>query len=392
MSSLRRLSTRVLLLVVAALAVGALAAVVVVKASGGSGATPPPKPLAQAIQDALTAPKTQGITARIQFTNHLIASGSFGGTSSPLLSGATGRLWATADGRLRLELQSDAGDAQVLSDGKTLTVYDASSNTVYKVALPAQTPDTASKATDTPPTLAKIEEALTQLGSYADLSGATPDTIAGQAAYTLRLTPKHDGGLLGAVEVGWDAVQGVPLRAAIYAQGDSLPVLELAATDITYGRVSDADVNITPPAGAKVVDLSPPSSSSKPGDTGAKPVTGAAAVAAAVPFTLQAPDTLVGLPLKEVRLIDSGGTPGAAVVYGQGLGAIVVLERKPDAKGGSPGGLDQLPQVSINGATGHELPTALGTLIQFEKGGVAYTLVGSLPSAAAEAAARALVP
>jgi outer membrane lipoprotein-sorting protein len=388
---LRRLSTRILLLIVAAVVVGALAAVVVVKASGGSGATPPAKPLAQAIQDALNAPKLDGITARIKFTNHLVASGSLGGTSSPLLSGATGRLWATADGHLRLELQSDAGDAQVLSDGKTLSVYDASSNTVYKVALPAQKPDTGAKdAADTTPTLAKIEEALTKLGSYADLSGATPANIAGQQAYTLRLTPKHDGGLLGAVQVGWDALQGVPLRAAIYAQGDSSPVLELTATDVTYGPVASADVNIAPPAGAKVVDLSAPSSTT--GDKKTPPVTGKTAVAAAVPFTLQAPDTLVGLPLKEVRLIDSGGLQGAAVVYGQGLGAIVVLEQKPDAKAGSPGGLGQLPAVTIKGATGHELATALGTVIQVQKGGVSYTLVGSLPSAAAEAAASALIP
>jgi outer membrane lipoprotein-sorting protein len=387
---LRRLSTRILLLVTAAIAVGAVAAVVVVKASGGSGGTPPPKPLAQAIQDALNAPKLDGITARIKFTNHLITSGSIGGTTSPLLSGATGRLWATADGRLRLELQSDAGDAQILSDGKTLTVYDASSNTAYKVALPAQKANTPATPADTPPTLAKIEETLTKLASYADLSGATPDNIAGQQAYTLHLTPKHDGGLLGAVEVGWDAVRGVPLRAAIYAQGDSSPVLELTATDVTYGPVANADVNISPPAGAKVVDLSPPSSTT--GDKKTPPVTGKAAVAAAVPFTLQAPDSLVGLPLKEVRLIDSGGTKGAAVVYGQGLGAIVVLERQPDAKAGSGGSLGPLPTVTISGATGHELPTALGTVIQVEKGGIAYTIVGSLPSAAAEAAASALVP
>jgi outer membrane lipoprotein-sorting protein len=389
LSPLRRLSTRILLLITAAIAIGAVSAVVVVKASGGSGATPPAKPLAQAIQDALTAPKVDGITARITFTNRLIAAGSLNGVGSPLLSGATGRLWATPDGKVRLELQSNAGDAQVLSDGKTLTVYDASSNTVYKIALPAQKADTATTKTDTPPTLAKIESTLTQLASYADLSGATPDNIAGQQAYTLRLTPKHDGGLLGAVEVGWDALQGVPLRAAIYAQGDSTPVLELTATDITYGPVASADVNIAPPAGAKVVDLSPPSSAT---DKNAPPVTGKAAVAAAVPFTLQAPDTLVGLPLKDVRLIDSGGTPGAAVVYGQGLGAIVVLERQPDAKAGSNGPLGQLPAVTISGATGHELPTALGTVIQVEKGGIAYTIVGSLPPAAAEAAASALVP
>lgn len=255
MSPLRRLSTRVLLIVVAALGVGAVAAVVVVKASGGSGPTPPAQPLAEAIQAALSAPKVDGITARIRFTNHLIASGSLGGTSSPLLSGATGRLWVTSDGRLRLELQSDAGDAQVLSDGKTLTVYDASSNTVYKAALPAHKADTGATSTEAPPTLAKIEEALKELGSYADTSEATPGTIAGQAAYTLRLAPKHDGGLLGAAEVGWDAVKGVPLRAAIYAQGDSSPVLELTATDITYGAVSSADVEISPPANATVVDV-----------------------------------------------------------------------------------------------------------------------------------------
>jgi hypothetical protein len=44
----------------------------------------------------------------------------------------------------------------------------------------------------------------------------------------------------------------------------------------------------------------------------------------------------------------------------------------------------------VNGASGHELATALGTAIQFDHGGVRYTLVGSLPATAAEAAARAL--
>ena len=42
------------------------------------------------------------------------------------------------DGRFRLELQSERGDAQIASDGKTLSVYDASSKTVYRVALPAE--------------------------------------------------------------------------------------------------------------------------------------------------------------------------------------------------------------------------------------------------------------
>ena len=33
------------------------------------------------------------------------------------MSGASGRLWVTNDGRGRLELQSDAGDAQIVWNG-----------------------------------------------------------------------------------------------------------------------------------------------------------------------------------------------------------------------------------------------------------------------------------
>ena len=47
--------------------------------------------------------------------------------------------------------------------------------------------------------------------------------------------------------------------------------------------------------------------------------------------------------------------------------------------------------MTIDGATGHELPTALGTLVSVERGGVTYTLVGSLPPNAAEAALRAVL-
>ncbi len=49
-----------------------------------------------------------------------------------------------------------------------------------------------------------------------------------------------------------------------------------------------------------------------------------------------------------------------------------------------------LPQVNIDGATGTELATALGTVVTFERGGVSYTVLGSVPPVAAENAARDL--
>ena len=115
----------------------------------------------------------------------------------------------------------------------------------------------------------------------------------------------------------------------------------------------------------------------------------------ALPFTLSAPATLVGLPRHEVRLVDWKGKKAAIVSYGQGLGGMVVIQQpaEPAAKakpqGDRRGGL-RLPTVSINGATGQELDTALATMIRFERNGVAYTVLGSVPPAAAQAAARGL--
>jgi hypothetical protein len=76
-------------------------------------------------------------------------------------------------------------------------------------------------------------------------------------------------------------------------------------------------------------------------------------------------------------------------VYGQGLGAIVVVEKAKDANA-KPSQLDALPSVSLDGATGHELETQLGTVLAWDRDGVSYVLAGSVPTAAAEAAARSL--
>ena len=49
-----------------------------------------------------------------------------------------------------------------------------------------------------------------------------------------------------------------------------------------------------------------------------------------MPFTLAAPDTLVGLPRTDVRLVSDGEQPAALVTYGKGLGGIAVIERSAD--------------------------------------------------------------
>lgn len=401
MKFLRTASTRSLVAAIAGLVIviGGGTAIAVAASSGGP--VPRHEPLARAVHGALSAPAVQGISARITFTNHLIDASNIQG-SDPILQGASGRLWYSPGTRqLRIELQSDNGDGQVVVNDRSFWIYDPTSNTVYEGSLPAGHNDKRSirsgwtayaplhrRKQEAIPSITQIQSYLNKLMRRVGVSGAMPGDIAGQPAYTVQVSPKHAAGLLGDVQLAWDAVRGVPLRFAIYARGDSSPVIELKATDISYGAVPSSDFTISPPSGAKVVKVSAPSGSKRQLREGH--------AVSRLLFTLVAPKTLVGLPRRSVTRLDWGGSPAAVVAYGQNLGGIAVLEQSASSAGkltapsGDHGSGLSLPTVSIDGVTGQELDTALGTLVRFTRGKVTYTVIGSVPPAAAEAAARAL--
>jgi outer membrane lipoprotein-sorting protein len=329
-----------------------------------SGPTPPAKPLAVAVHDALGGAPVEGVSAQVTLTNHLLegaslASGGQGGgiTSSPLLTGASGRLWIAKDGRARLELQAEKGDTQLIYDGHTVTLYDAASNTVYRYTPQASTPSSAppSHPHETP-SVAKIEETIQHLEKHASLSGATPTDVGGRAAYTVRVSPKEGGSLLGGAELSFDAANGAPLRAAIYSSTSSTPVIELAAGEVSFGPVADSVFQFTPPAGAKIEQVTLPSSHAK----------------------TQRPGT--------------GATDKPKLsTHGHGLSAIAVAEAKAStATKGSSDPLEALPKVTINGTSASELRTQLGTLLTFERSGVRYLLGGAVPAGTIEAFARGL--
>jgi len=388
MNVLRRASTRKLLVAIVAVVVAATAAGIAV-ARGSSGPTAPRRSLADAIHHSLAGPGVAGVTARITFTNHLIPSGSIsgGGSGSPLLTGASGRLWA-GNGRVRLELESSAGDTEIGYANGLLTVYDVSSNTAFEIPMGRRTTtaDRVEAGRHAPPSLAAITSMLDWLAQDASLSGAVAGDIGGQPSYTVRIAPRHDGGLLGALELGWDANHAIPLELAVYSHGDATPVLSLRVSSIGFGRVPASDLQVSLPAGVAVERVHPPAAHAGSGST-ARHISGLAAVRAALPFSLAAPASLVGLPRRSVELVGSGGTPAALVIYGRGLGAVAVLEQHA---GGSNTALAALPAVSIDGAPGRELATALGTLLQFQRNGVRTTVIGSVPAVSAEAAARQL--
>ncbi len=398
MKFLRTTSTGRLAAMIAGLVIAIAGGTAIAVAATSNGPVPKAEPLAKAIHTAVSARSVTGISARIQFTNHLIESSDFtGDTANPLLQGATGRLWL-GDHRLRLELQSQNGDAQVVVDHNSFWISDPSSQTVYEGTLPADKSKPDAASANGAPTLAQIQSELSRLMARVTVSGsgtAHPTDVAGRPAYSVSISPKHSGGLLGSLALAWDAVNGTPLDVAVYARGSSSPVLELKATDISYGSVSTSDFAVSPPAGDKVVKMSSSTSGASMRQGKHAAVHGVAAVAAAVPFKLAAPASLVGLARQSTTLLDWGGTPAAMVSYGRNLGGLVVIEQTAHgataSQSSGEGGLS-LPSVSINGATAQELDTALGSVVRFTRNGVAYTLLGSMPPYAIDRAARGLTP
>lgn len=389
MNLLRHISLfRLLLLCAATVAVGVSATAIALALGGGP--VPPQKPLAQAVHDALEGGRggVPGFSASITLTNHLLEganlaspSGQGGGgelTSSPLLTGGSGRIWVGRDGDARLELQSEGGDTEIVYDGHSVTLYDAANDTVYRYtpeheAWTAHAPGgkrSASRSTDSAeraggasetdvaspdhgeiPSVAEIEEAITHIRRHADLSEATPTDVGGQPAYTARLSPSEGGSLIGGAELSFDAANGVPLRAAVYSSTSSAPVIELAASDVSFGSVPDSVFRISPPPGAKVEELTAASGSQgkAAGDDGKHPT---------------------------------------VTSHGHGITAIGVLE----AKGGKSGStsLEGLPKVEIKGTSASELRTALGTVLTFERAGTRYVVGGALAPGAIEALAGSL--
>ncbi len=243
MKFLRTASTGRLLALIGGLVIAIAGGTAIAVAATSNGPVPKAKPLAQSIHDALAAKPVKGITADITFTNNLISSDDLPGeTADPLLQGTRhGRVWLSDDGRLRIELQGDNGDANLVVSKTSFWVSDPMQNTVYEGTLPADKANAAGAKAKTAhriPTVAQIQSRLTRLMGRVDVGGvqtSSPGDVAGRGAYSVAVSPKHSGGLLGQAQLAWDAVTGVPLRVAIYARGNPTPVLALSATNISYG-------------------------------------------------------------------------------------------------------------------------------------------------------------
>ncbi len=100
---------------------------------------------------------------------------------------------------MRLELQSTNGDAQVVVNGDRFWISDPAQHTVYEGTLPGGSSKSSSSSKSAEkqskdagsgvPSIAEIQSEIDKFVTHADLSRAIPGDIAGQAAYTVQISP-----------------------------------------------------------------------------------------------------------------------------------------------------------------------------------------------------------
>ena len=406
MKFLRTVSTRRLLAIIVGFVTAVAAGTAIAVAAAGSGPVPPPKPLPE--RDPRRARRAearrdQGADQLHQPSDRLERHSGIRSDPDRRDGPAVALERPPAAARAPVRQRRRAGRRQqrlllgLRPDRRTRSTRARSPPTRHKAS-------EAKRRTSVPSIGADPDRHLTRLANHVNLTGAIPSDVAGQAAYTVRVSPKHDGGLLGAGELAWDAIKGVPLRVAVYAKNDSSPVLELKATDISYGPVSSSVFNVAPPGGRQGRQGRHRQGARESATTRAQatpqPPPRASPARRGRPASSRSRSShrasSSGCRAGTVTLLDWGGHPAALVSYGQNLGGVAVIEQpaasaaRARLERASSGGREHhglsLPTVSINGVTGQELDTALGTVVRFTRGGVTYTVVGSVPAAAADAA------
>ena len=234
-----------------------------------------------------------------------------------------------------------------------MTVYDASSNTVYAADLPQDKTAAGNGATARGPARStRSTRFLAELGAALDRLGApTRPTPAGQPAYTVeRLAEARRRPARLASSSPGTPCAACRCEIAVYAQGASSPVLALDGDrHLLRLRARRADVDVAPPAGAKVVDSRHRRRPRRTRPEQAAPsVSGLDAVQAAAAVPRSSRPTRSSAC--RARTCASSATTRRSSLYGHGLGGD---RRSSSAQADAAQRrrqLVQLPTVSLDGA------------------------------------------
>lgn len=249
-------------------ALAPLSVVAVVAAGAGlapslASAAPSLPPItAQALLVKVAQSKVDAYSGTVSLTANLglPALPDLAGGANPLsLLTGTHTLQVAADGprRQRTALLDTMSEYDLVHNGADLWIYDSSANTVQHATAPAhpapgQRPEPA--APELTPQQA-VQKLLAAVSPTTKVAVTGTESVAGQGAYTLTVTPSQAGSLIGRITVAVDAANGAPLRVAVYPAGSGTAAFELAFTSVSFSAPPASRFAFTPPKGATVEPL-----------------------------------------------------------------------------------------------------------------------------------------
>jgi outer membrane lipoprotein-sorting protein len=177
-----------------------------------------------------------------------------------LLSG-THTLQVAANGpqKSRIALLDTMSEYDLVHNGTQIWLYDSSQNSVEHATLTGKPDAKAREKGDelraplTPQQAA--QQLLAALSPSTNISVDGTQSVAGRAAYTLVLTPKQHGSLIGKVTIAVDYHNGAPLRVAVYPAGSGTAAFDLGFKTVSFSAPGDAQFNFKAPKGATVREL-----------------------------------------------------------------------------------------------------------------------------------------
>jgi outer membrane lipoprotein-sorting protein len=407
----RRAPVRGFTLILGLLFVAALGTVVFAAQARAQGT--PPEELAEEeiLSRITTAPENApDFEATMTVEQTLVPEGLLGASQGDRTENSgprSARVWYGGPDTVRAELQGENGDQLFVENGSEVRAYDGATNTlrIGEKPEPEERPEQAASP-------AKIDEILAEISPTSDLQAGAPVEFAGRWAYPLILEPRDKSRtLVERAEALVDAEAFVPLSLRLYAEDTDEPVIRYEARNFEVGPVPDERFQLEPPPGATVEQMEEHGNGeaqSAEGRENREPQK--------VPSVAEAEAT-VGFPVRQLATPPGGrelaeiqvtGSDGVVQTYGEGWGTVVFAQRpdresesedqsqedsRREANGEDDGRNEQLqvPTVDLGGVEAKEISTPIGTSLSWSADGVSYSLVGSVPAAELEEAARGLL-
>lgn len=242
----------------------AVSQITIAQAAPALPARTPAQLLAQVSSDAKLPPLTGTVVETTSLGLPQLPQAANPTSLSSLITGShTVNIYYEDAKHFRVQVPQTMSEMDAIRDGNTLWYWDSAQNAVTEYTFTGALNPAGKRFKDhvqTGPVLTPQQaanEVLQAVGKTTTVSVQSNVLVSGEPAYQLVLAPKDKRSLVGQVVIAIDGKYGVPLRVQVFAKGATSPAFQVGFTQIAFVTPAQANLQFTPPPGAKVTKVKP---------------------------------------------------------------------------------------------------------------------------------------